>query len=193
MSEIKIKHRVFEIIEEKDSGSLIASYKGKKYYITKFEPKTQAGNEITFSCTRIQSAGIKAPRLRWVDKKLGYIVRELIEGVSVMELISKSDLEEDIYHQLFLNAYLAKINAMTLNYEPDKWIMSDGKLYYVYPHFIIFDKSKDLIDRYLRLWFPTKELVQFLSKNGLTFDAKRLKDEYTTNKEIVLMTLKHYK
>ena len=193
MSEIKIKHRVFEIIEEKDSGSLIATYKGKKYYVTMFEPKSDAGNELIYSCTRINSAGIKAPRLRWIDKKLGYVVRDYIEGVSVMEMISKGELDEDIYHQLFLNAYLAKINTMTLNYEPDKWVMSDGTLYYIYPHFILFDEEKDLVKHYLRLWFATKELVQFLSKNGLTFDAKRLKDEYTTNKGIVLMVCKHYR
>ena len=158
-----------------------------------FEPKSDAGNELIYSCTRINSAGIKAPRLRWIDKKLGYVVRDYIEGVSVMEMISKGELDEDIYHQLFLNAYLAKINTMTLNYEPDKWVMSDGTLYYIYPHFILFDEEKDLVKHYLRLWFATKELVQFLSKNGLTFDAKRLKDEYTTNKGIVLMVCKHYR
>ena len=193
MLELKIKRKLFEIIEEKSSTSFIGVFKNKKYYINKYEPHTEAGEELAFSVSRIKSAGIKSPKLFLLDKKNGYIVREYIEGESVMELISKSDLSEDIYHQLFLNEYMAKINRMTLDYEPDKWILSNGTLYYVYPHFIIYDEEKDLVKRYLRLWFNTKELIQFLSKHGLSFDKTRLKDEYTTNKEIVLTTVKHYR
>ena len=193
MSEIKIKHRLFEIVEELSEKQLIATYKGKKYFIDLFEPKSKAGSEITFSCNRISSAGIRSPRIKIIDKKHGYIVREYLEGVSIMEMIAKDELPEEVYHQLFLNAYLAKRSAMTLNYEPDKWIWIDNTLYYVYPHFIIFNEEKDLVKHYLRLWFPTKELIQFLSQNGLTFDKNRLKDEYATNKAIVLMVCKHYR
>ena len=193
MEEIKIKHHIFNKIEQISENSFIGVFKNKKYYINKFEPHTESGDEISYSVSRIKSAGIKSPKLFALDKKHGYIVREFIEGESVMEMIAKTDLPEDIYHKLFINAYMAKINRMTLNYEPDKWIVKDNELYYVYPHFIIYDEEKDLVKRYLRLWFNTKELVQFLNKHDLSFDKTRLKDEYVTNKEIVLMTVKHYR
>lgn len=193
MNQIKIKHRLFENVVEMEENVFSATYKGKKYTLLKFEPYTTDGDEICFSCKRIFSAGIKAPKLKWIDKKLGYIVREYVEGESVMDLIMKDNLSEEIYKQLFLNAYLAKMNGMTLNYEPDKWLFANGVLYYVYPHFIIYNEAKDLVKSYLRLWFITKELLQFASKLGLEFDKTRMKDEYTTNKEIVLMTCKYYK
>ena len=194
MSEIKIKHRTFEIIEEISENEFIATRKGKKYYINKFVPGSEAGLELCYSCLRIYSAAVKAPMLYLTDKKGGYVVREYIEGgEKLIDIISREELSEDIYKQLFLNASLAKRNKITINYEPDKWVLKDGTLYYVYPHFIEYDEEKDLIKRYLRLWFNTKELVQFLNKNGRTFDKNRLKDEYTTNKEIVLMTIKHYR
>ena len=193
MTELIIRHRAFNIIEQKSNTSFIGVFKGKKYYINKFVPHTEAGEELCYSTLRIKSAGIKAPKVLLIDKKNGYVVREYLEGESVMEIISREDLSEDIYHQLFINAYMAKTNRMTLNYEIDKWIMKDGVLYYVYPYFIIYDEEKDLIKRYLRLWFNTKELIQFLSKHDLSYDKARLKDEYTTNKEIVMMTIKHYR
>lgn len=193
MESIKIKHRLFEIVEQRSETSFIATFKNKKYFINKYEPHTEAGDELSYSVSRIKSSGIKAPKLFIRDRKNGYVVREFIEGQSVMSLIAEKDLDEEIYRQLFVNAYMAKLNRMTLNYEIDKWILKDGELYYVYPHFIIYDEEKDLLKRYLRLWFNTKELIQFLDKHDLSFDKTRLKDEYTTNKEIVLMTIKHYR
>lgn len=193
MESIKIKHRLFEIVEQRSETSFIATFKNKKYFINKYEPHTEAGDELSYSVSRIKSSGIKAPKLFIRDRKSGYVVREFIEGQSVMSLIAEKDLDEEIYRQLFVNAYMAKLNRMTLNYEIDKWILKDGELYYVYPHFIIYDEEKDLLKRYLRLWFNTKELIQFLDKHDLSFDKTRLKDEYTTNKEIVLMTIKHYR
>lgn len=193
MEKLKIKHREFEIIEEKSENSFIGVFKDKKYYINKFLPHTEAGDELCYSVSRIKTSGIKAPKLFLLDRKNGYVVREFIEGINVMNIIAESDLSEDIYRQLFLNAYMAKVNRMTLNYEIDKWILKNDELYYVYPHFINYDEEKDLAKRYLRLWFNTKELVQFLDKHELSFDKSRLKDEYTTNKEIVLMTVKHYR
>lgn len=193
MESIKIKHRLFEIVEQRSKTSFIATFKNKKYFINKYEPHTEAGDELSYSVSRIKSSGIKAPKLFIRDRKNGYVVREFIEGQSVMSLIAEKDLDEEMYRQLFVNAYMAKLNRMTLNYEIDKWILKDGELYYVFPHFIIYDEEKDLLKRYLRLWFNTKELIQFLDKHDLSFDKTRLKDEYTTNKEIVLMTIKHYR
>lgn len=193
MSEFKIKHRIFEKVKDLTSESFLATYKGKTYEILMFDYKTEAGDALMYSLTRIKSAGIKAPKLFWIDKKAGYAVREYLEGETVMEYIARENLPEDFYKQIFLNEYLAKINKMTLNYEPDKWLIVNGTLYYTLPQFINYNEEKDLVKKYIRLWFDTRELVQFLNNNGLSFDKSRLKDELVTNKEIVLMVCKFYK
>ena len=193
MSEIKIKHRIFEKVKDLSNESFLATYKGKTYEVLMFDYKTEAGDALMFALKRIQSAGVKAPKLFWIDKKAGYAVREYLEGESVMHYIAKQDITDDMYKQLFLNEYLAKINGMTLNYEPDKWIIVEGKLYYMLPQFIKYNEEKDLVKRYLRLWYNTKELNQFLNKNGLSYDKSRLKDELVTNKELVLLVVKYYK
>ena len=193
MSEIKIKHRIFEKVKDLSNESFLATYKGKTYEVLTFDYKTESGDALMFALKRIQSAGVKAPKLFWIDKKAGYAVREYLEGESVMHYIAKQDITDDMYKQLFLNEYLAKINGMTLNYEPDKWIIVNDKLYYMLPQFIKYNEEKDLVKRFLRLWYNTKELNQFLNKNGLSYDKSRLKDELVTNKELVLLVVKYYK
>ena len=193
MSEIKIKHRIFEKVKDLTDDSFLATYKGQEYEVFKFDYKTEVGDALMYSLMRIKNAGIKAPKLFWIDKKAGYAVREYLQGESLMELISKENIPEDLYRQLFLNEYLAKVNKMTLNYEPDKWIIKDGTLYYMLPQFIIYNEEKDLVKKYLKLWFPTKELAQYLANHNLSFDRTRLKEELATNKEMVLMVCKFYK
>ena len=193
MDSIKIKHRIFEKVKDLTDDSFLATYKGQEYEVFKFDYKTEAGDALMYSLMRIKNAGIKAPKLFWIDKKAGYAVREYLQGESVMELISRENIPEDLYRQLFLNEYFAKVNKMTLNYEPDKWIIKDGTLYYMLPQFIIYNEEKDLVKKYLRLWFPTKELAQFLANHNLSFDRTRLKEELATNKEMVLMVCKFYK
>ena len=193
MDSIKIKHRIFEKVKDLTDDSFLATYQGQEYEVFKFDYKTEAGDALMYSLMRIKNAGIKAPKLFWIDKKAGYAVREYLQGESVMELISRENIPEDLYRQLFLNEYFAKVNKMTLNYEPDKWIIKDGTLYYMLPQFIIYNEEKDLVKKYLRLWFPTKELAQFLANHNLSFDRTRLKEELATNKEMVLMVCKFYK
>ena len=182
MDSIKIKHRIFEKVKDLTDDSFLATYKGQEYEVFKFDYKTEAGDALMYSLMRIKNAGIKAPKLFWIDKKAGYAVREYLQGESVMELISRENIPEDLYRQLFLNEYLAKVNKMTLNYEPDKWIIKDGTLYYMLSQFIIYNEDKDLVKKYLRLWFPTKELAQYLANHNLSFDRTRLKEELATNK-----------
>ena len=193
MDSIKIKHRIFEKVKDLSDESFLATYKGKEYEVFNFDYKTEAGDALMYSFIRIRSAGVKAPKLFWIDKKAGYIVREYLEGENMMEFISKENIPEDLYKQLFLQEYLAKINRMTLNYEPDKWIIKDNTLYYMLPQFISYDEEKDLVKKYLRLWFPTKELAKYLENHNLPFDKSRLKEELATNKELVLIVCKYYK
>ena len=193
MDSIKIKHRIFEKVKDLSDESFLATYKGQEFEVFKFDYKTVEGDALMYALMRIKNAGIKAPKLFWIDKKAGYIVREYLTGESAMELISKENIPEEIYKQLFINEYLAKVNKMTLNYEPDKWIIKDNTLYYMLPQFIEYNEEKDLVKKYLRLWFPTKELAQYLANNNLSFDRTRLKEELATNKELVLLVCKYYR
>ena len=66
--------------------------------------------------------------------------------------------------------------------------------YITFTLFILsISKEKDLVEKYIRLWFNTKETASFMKENGLSFDSGRIKNEYEVNKQIVLMTCKYYR
>lgn len=193
METIKIKHREFEKLEDINENQFIGLFKGKKYFITHFDPSSEEGKQYIYLLQRITNTGIRTPKLRWLDKKLGYSVREYLEGERADVVLSKGELPEKIYEDLFFNNYMARMSHMTLDYSPHNFLVVGDMLYYVIDDFIIFDKKKDLVDNYIRLWFDTKQLAEYLAKNGLSYDKKRIKDDYSTNKSIVLMTCKYYR
>ena len=193
METIKIKHREFQKVEDVNENQFIGLFKDKQYMIYRFDPKSEEGKRYLYYLTRITNTGIRTPKLYWIDKKAGYAVRENLVGKKASEYMSEEDLSEKLYEDLFFNNYMAKMSHMTLNYSPENWLVVGENLYYNIDEFIVFEKSKDLVDYYIRLWFNTKEFANFCSKNGLNYDKKRMKDEYSTNKDIVLKTCKYYR
>lgn len=190
---MKIKHREFEIKEQLDEQRYICTYKGREYLVIQFVPKSDEGNKLTYSLKRISITPINAPKLRWIDKKAGYIVRDYIPALIMTDYLSKQDMTEELYDQLFKNAYYAKMSGMTISYSPNDWGLYNGSLFYLGETFSVFKKEEDLVDKSLRLWFNTRELSEFMKNNGVFYDKNRIKGEYEVNKEIVLMACKYYR
>ena len=193
METVKIKHKEYQITQIISDDKYIGSYKDKKYLLRKFDYSSEEGKALLYNIKKLINNGVKVPKLIAVDKKAGFLVSEYIEGITAMEYLSKQDFSEDLFDQLFKINHMAKSGRMTLNYSPDKWIIREGELYYVYPWFINYNPKEELSEKYLRLYFNTKELAEFLDKNGVFYDKSRIKDEYSTNKEMVLMTVKYYR
>ena len=193
METVKIKHREYEIVETVSDNSFIATRKNQKFFVRKFVPGSDEGNGLTYALEKISHSGVYSPKLIAIDYRNGYAVSEYVEGQLMSEYLSAKDMTDSMYEELFKNAYYAKFNHMTLDYEPDKWMLVGNKLCYIYPSFIIYAKEKDLAEKYIRLWFNTKELANYLAKLGLFYDKSRFKDDFQTNKHIVLTTCKYYR
>ena len=193
METLRIKHRDFQIIEKLDEGVYKCSFKNKDYVATRYEPGTSFSDELLFNLERISNSGVSCPKLRWVDKKAGYYVRDYVEGQNMLSFLGEKDIDDKYLQDLFNNAYLAKIKGLSLDYSPDKWILVDDKLCYNDSFCARYDDRNDLVKAYLRLWFPTTEMEQYCRKNGISIDKSRSKDQYAVNKQIVLMVCKYYK
>ncbi len=193
METIKIKHRTFEIIERLSLDNFIVERKGKQYFVRQFDPKSQEGKELAYCLKNLSTSGVKIPKLHYLDDRNGFAVSEIIIGEKMSDYLSHSDMSEELFEQLFRNAYFAKVHSMTLDYDPEWWTLVNNTLYYTRPIFIKFQKEKDLADHYIRLWFNTHELAKYLAKLGISYDKSRIKDEYSTNKQVVLTVLKHYR
>lgn len=193
MEIIKACHKEYEVKQIISDGIFKCERKGKMFLIRKFIPYSPDGQALCFQIKKVTNVGIKTPKLIGVDKKNGYTISQFIDGEKLIDILSREDIKEEILQQLFLNAYMAKVNKMTLNYEPDKWILSGNVIYYTYPYYIKYDDKKDLATHYLPLYFNTKELAEFMKKKDVFYDKKRIKPTYDSNKEMVLATCKYYR
>ena len=118
---------------------------------------------------------------------------EDIKGETIFEELCKHDLDEKIIEQAFLLNYKTRINRIRLDFNPDKFIYRDNKLYYLPFTFTEYIRDEDFTQKEIRLWFYTNEFKNLLIEKGLPLDKSRLKNEYERNKEIVLTVVKYFR
>lgn len=188
MENIKIKHKEYEVLEIVSKDTFKANYKNKTYLIKKYEPDSVELDMIK-KLTKSTVSMLKVIRM---DKKTGYVAFEYFEGTLMSDYILDNDFNENIYKQIFRNSYSARVAGLNLDYSLDKWMLVNNTLYYVGEYCEKYDPKNDFTKEKMREWFFTKELAAFYKKNGVLFDKKRIKDEFSTNKEMVLMTCKYY-
>jgi hypothetical protein len=140
----------------------------------------------------VNKSALATPRIVKIDKKQMFIVREVLAGDRIFDLLAKQDLGEDVLSKLFFSFKCAKSMGLNLDYNPASFVWLNGKLYYNALVFVDYVQDKDLINNGLMLWFYTPEAVVQLTKLGYKKDSSRLKPRGEQNKEIVLSVYKHY-
>lgn len=193
MEKLTIKRKEFEIVEQLGDKTCKVTRDGNFYVAKKFEVKSEEYFDYIYSANRMKSALILAPRIILKDKKTGYVLTNFIEGQTVLDYICENEIDEDfLYKKIFSSAHLAKVNGLALDFKPDNWVITDKGLACLKIGFKIYSKNLDFTQTDIRLWFVTKDLVRYAKEKGRNLDATRLKDEYLTNKNLVLMTCKYY-
>ena len=188
MENIKIKRKEFEISEIVSKDTYKSIFKNEAYLIKKYDPDS---DEFTM-LRKLMKSSISFPTVKYLDKKTGYVAFEWYEGVFLSDYILNNDFNENIYKQIFRNSYYARVVGLNLDYSLNKWMLVGDRLIYVGTYCEKYDPRFDFTKSKMREWFMTKELAAFYEKNGVLFDKKRLKDEFSANKEMVLMTCKYY-
>ena len=194
MENVTIKRKTFELISPMGENSWKASKDGQFYFIKKFEVKSNEYFDYLYAANRIKSSLVLAPRVILKDKKSGYVVTNFLQGQTVLDYLCENDPSEDdlIYKQIFQQAHLAKMNGLALDFKPENWLITDKGLALCKIWFQIYNKNLDFTQTDIRLWFLTKDLAKYAREHGRHFNVNRLKDEYITNKNIVLTTCKYY-
>lgn len=194
METLLIKRKEFEIVEQLGDRSFKVTRKGKTFFAKKFEPRSEEYNGYIYAANRIKSSLVAAPRTVLADKKTGYIVSDYIEGKTVLEYLLENDPSDDdrIYKDIFLYSHLAKCNRMILNFKPEHWMITDKGLVYMLHEFRQYTRETDFTQTDIALWFITKSFAKYAKEKGCSFDTNRIKDEYITNKHMLMVTCKYY-
>lgn len=192
MGTIIVKRKEFEVIELISNNISKCSSKNKLYLLYKLDINDVNYREKLLSISRLSHSSVKQPKLKIIDKKQGYIVREYLEGTTIFDYILDHDFNENIYRQVFYNSYSARMAGLNLNFDLKAWTLVGDELYYTDLFVEKYEASKDFTKNQIRLWFLSTELCKYYENNGVLFDKTRLKQEYEVNKEMVLMTCKYY-
>lgn len=189
---ILLKKKKMEIIKKINENSFCVKFKKKTLFLHTFSSFNEL-NKYLSVYKEFKTIGVSVPKILYVDKKTFSFASEYIDGPKVIELISKEELPDRIYEQIFLQAWYAKSDKLCLNFTPDKFRYFNSKLYYLSPDFESYDEKNAFQIKWIRYWIYSKELIDLLKEKGYPIDTSRLKDEYLTNKEIVLKTVKFYR
>ena len=92
------------------------------------------GNKIEaeqFDYGRLLAAGIRIPKMFDIDIQNERIVKEYIDGPTVMELVNQGKLSDDIINQAREMAEKAKKIGLNIDYYPTNFVVQDGLIYYI--------------------------------------------------------------
>ena len=191
--EIEVKRKVFTVIEQIGEHSYKVERKGQFFFLKKFEDNPKAFEAFQDAEHRLRVSGIVNPKCYLYDKKTMIAVIEYVEGDTCLEALLGGSLPETAIELLFKTFWYAKSDRLALDYRPDNFIFTNGKLYYLPFTCGKFVDKESFINQDLRLWFFTKEFIRYCRAKGIDVDESHLKSDYEVNKSIALMTVKYYR
>lgn len=187
----EIKRREFEVLETIGENSKKLTRKNKIYFLKHYADAKEMDKALTIN-KKFSSSGIQVPDVRYINKKTNDVLYDYIDGKCPLEDLQFGDLSEEVYEELFKMYWRCKQEKITLNFNPLNFCFSNGKLYYFSTEYNKFESQEVFLNKDVRMWFYSKELVSILKQNGLKTEGT-LEEEYATNKRITLMCVKHYR
>ena len=193
VEEIEIKRKTYQIIEQIGEHSFKVERKGTFYVLKRFDEDKEGFENFIDYEHRLRVSGVTNPKCFLYDKKLRLAIIEYIDGDNCFELLQKAPLSEDILSLMFKAYWYAKNDRFALDMKPDNFLYANGKLYYLPFKCQKFVSNDNFVQHEIRLWFFTKEFVNYCHEKGVDVDQSQLKSDYETNKNIALMTVKYYR
>ena len=189
---ISIKRKDFEVLETLGEHSFKVERHGKIFFLKKYDNKDKF-NDFIKKSHRLKITAIDTPKVYMFDKDQMISVVEFIEGPTILEYLSKEDISnEEIYRLLMLIEWYGRREKIRIDFLPENFIFTGKKLVYLPYTFKDFEQGYNFNLKDIRYWFPTKELANYVRSKGLSFDDKRIGNEYAVNKQIALMVVKYH-
>lgn len=191
--EIEVKRKVYTVVEQLGEHSFKVERKGQFFFLKKFEDDPKRFEGFCDAEHRMRVSGVINPKCYLYDKKTRIVVLEYIEGDTCLEALLGGEIPESAIEKLFLTFWYARNDRMELNYQPDNFIFTNGKLYYLPFAYKKYTNNEQFIQKDIRLWFFTKDFIKYCHDKGIEVDESHLKSDYEINKSIALMTVKYYR
>ena len=165
MDSITVNNITYNIIKLLGKGkggySYLAQRDGKHYVVKQIHHEPcdyyTFGNKIEAELRdyeRLQKAGIRIPRMQAVDRDTERIVKDYIEGPTVMELVQTG--VSALPYLPLVRDMAAKATAAGLNidYYPTNFVVHDGLLWYVDYECNDYSEQWDFEHWGIQYWLP---------------------------------------
>lgn len=111
---------------------------------------------------RLKNAGIRIPELYAADIKQEMIVKEYIEGETILDLLKKDISVEKYLVQVKEMAELAKDKGLNIDYFPTNFVVKDGMIWYVDYECNDYSEEWNFENWGNKYWRRTADLEEYL-------------------------------
>ena len=114
---------------------------------------------------RLQKVGIRIPRMHTVDRDAERIIKDYIEGPTVMELVRSGTSVEPYLPQVRDMATKAMAAGLNIDYYPTNFVVHDGLLWYVDYECNDYSEQWDFEHWGIQHWLPKVSFRSYLDKD----------------------------
>jgi len=192
MEKITFRKKEYDVLDTLSNKCNKIEIKDKFYVLQSFEDYFQLKKFITIY-KKLKLTGILMPKIHKIDKKNYLVQMDFINGETILDMLSKDELDVEIYKQIFYCNFYALKERIQLDYRPDKWRFDGKKLYYLG---FYYEGDPERIQKFeddgIKYWVYSREFRDYLKVMNKEVDKNRIKHDYEINKQIVqLVCLYH--
>lgn len=114
---------------------------------------------------KLIAAGIPIPRMLDIDIPNERILKQYIEGPTILELVADDAMEDDYLHQaekMVQKAYAAGLN---IDYFPTNFVVEQGTVYYIDYECNPYCDEWNFENWGVKYWSKTPEFLEYLSEH----------------------------
>ena len=115
---------------------------------------------------RLRSAGIRVPKLLDAERETERLVKEYIEGPTVMELLRRGESTEPWLPQIREMAALARAAGLNIDYFSTNFVENGGLLWYVDYECNDYQEAWSFEVWGVKYWSRTPELLEYWKQQG---------------------------
>ncbi|NLB48677.1 MAG: hypothetical protein GX813_02390 [Erysipelotrichia bacterium] len=191
--QFEVKRKLYQVLEKIGNRSYKVVRNNKVYFLKNFEGDKKGFEHFVDCEHRLRVSGVTSPKCQTFNKKTMIAVVDYIEGENCFDLLRKNDLPEVVIELLFKTFWYAKNDKIALDYCPDNFVYTNGKLFYLPYDCKKYVSNESFIQKDIRLWFFTRDFIKYCHNKRIDVDQSLLKSDYEVNKNIALMTVKYYR
>lgn len=178
MQELTVNGKPYAIIRLLGHGkggySYLAEKDGKQYVLKQIHHEPcdyyQFGNKLEaekHDYEILKSTGIRIPKLYEVDEKEERILKEYIEGPTVLELVVTNRMKDDYLEQIRQMCDVLYPRALNIDYFPTNFVLQNELLYYIDYECNAYMEKWNFENWGSKYWAQTPQLQEYLEKERL--------------------------